>query len=357
MPRNPALKVAIIGAGVIGLSIGWILAEEGFDITIFDAKKAGRQTSWAAAGLLTPYSEEINVNERLFKMQKASLALYPNFLKSLQIATNMPLSDEPQGTLYVAMDEQDRPWLQQHYAIRQKQGAQVYSFSRKEALKKEPLISPDITGALWMPEERQINGPLLIQALLTAIRQRGAIIEEGQQANKVLVTEKGIHLTFQNGREHLADVCINTCGSWSSRLFKQPEIFPIKGQLIQLNTHLLAPSHIIRSRHVYIAPKKDGSARLGATSEDKGFDTSISAGGMLELLKRGYQILPALTEWTFEQCLCGLRPFSSHHLPTIQQANRRLIHAVGHGRSGFLLAPYTAYHVRNIIKDIYAAFF
>lgn len=354
-------SIAIIGGGIIGLSIGWQLARENMSVHIFDQRHVGKQASWAAAGMLSPYSEATYGNLNALKMGKQSLSLYPSFLKELNEDSRIVLPKESEGTLCVAMNRDDREWLHRQYTFKKKNGMPVYWLSGEEARQKEPLLSPRVNSGIWIPSERQINNHLLIEALKEAFVARGGTFSEKTKITGFL-RENGNHalkIQAENGQSYFANIVINTTGTWANQIdpvliCQGMNIRPIKGQLLNLKmqSHLLLKG-TIRSPRIYLAPKQDGMVRVGATSEDQGFNEDMTAGATLELLKNAWEVIPAISEYKIEEINVGLRPMTANHMPYIGASYlKRIYHAIGHGRSGILLAPYTTYFIKKLItKD------
>ena len=347
-------KIIILGAGVIGLSIGWQLAREGQSVIIFERDYAGGVTSKAAAGMLAPYTEASLANSELFRLGEASLALYPQFLKELEHDAGHPLTPQPSGTLSIALNIDDTQWLRWQYDQRKKRDMPVIWLNRDQALQQEPLLSPQITAAMWIPTERQVDNHQLLDVLLRAFLICGGTISENEEVTHIAACDNcACGIETASGACHPGDVIINATGAWANSLMEGPVVRPIKGQLLNLRmADNLAIRQMIRTPRIYLAPKADGTVRIGATSEDVGFDLRITAGAVHELLQGACEAIPAAAEWTLETCLAGLRPASNDHLPSIGRGKLSgTYQAIGHGRSGFLLAPYTAYLLKQTILE------
>jgi glycine oxidase len=297
---------------MIGLSIGWQLQRAGLSVQVYDKRQAGRQASWAAAGMLAPYSED----ERLTKMGEESLALYPRFLQELAEDSGCAFPEEKRGTLWVAVDRDDCEWLRVRYEVKKQLGMPVEWVSGEEAREREPLLSPRVVAGMWIGSEQQVDNRLLVEALKRAFLKRGGELLEGVS---------------------LEQPTIQATGAWA------PGVRPTKGQLMRLRM----PPHLelqqmIRSPRVYLAPKAAGHVCMGATSEDQGFDERVTAGAVLEILEHAWELVPAIAEYPVEELAVGFRPTTPDGMPRIDATT-----AIGHGRAGCLLAPYTAYKVAD----------
>jgi glycine oxidase len=93
----------------------------------------------------------------------------------------------------------------------------------------------------------------------------------------------------------------------------------------------------------YITPRGDGRYVIGATSEERGFDTTVTAGAAFELLRDASELVPGVSELVLDEFAAGLRPATADNLPAIGPGRLEGLHwAVGHRRGGILLAPITA---------------
>ncbi len=302
--------VLIQGGGVIGLSIGWQLARSGARVTLVD-RAVGPSASWVAAGLLTPYSDEEN------PLAERGFACYPRFLQELAEDSGTSIAFEGQGTLLVARDRRDLAWLD---AIYQRSPSVAQRLSGEEARLLEPLLSPRIPRALLFPTERHINNRALLDALQRAFMRCGGGFAADEPPAECIVEAKG---------------------AWSSGTR------PVKGQILTLRA--AGPRYILRSREVYLAAKADGILRVGATSEERGFDETVTAGGVLDLLREAWEICPAIAEAELVEALAAFRPTRCNGQLEIGKTAPNHFSASGHGRAGILLAPLTAYKLREEI--------
>ena len=339
--------VLIIGGGIIGLSIGWQLARQERSVIILEKELAGRQASWVAAGMLAPFSEagfeELTLGEMAF-------SFYPRFLEELEEDSGEQVVLEGKGTLFVALNQSDRKWLEWIYAFKESRGLPLQWLEEDELRAKEPLLSPRVVGGIWLPTERQIHHRRLIEALKRAFLSRGGILRERVEVAEILQEKecfRGVRL--KTGEEIGSPIGVLAAGAWSSRFCK--EIRPVKGQIVSAHSNRYQLSHMIRTPRVYLAQKNDGTMRVGATSEEKGFDGTPYCGAALQILQSAFEIFPAIEEFAFDGLEASFRPMSKTDLPIIQKSAIEGFHlAIGHGRGGILFAPYTAY---KTVRGIY----
>ena len=342
------MRTLIIGGGVIGLSIGWQLVRRRRHVEIFERTTVGKEASWAAAGMLAPYSED----DSHLQLGCMSLALYPQFLQELNEDSKIDLSLERQGTLYAGIDRDDRLFLEHLLHDLRKKSLQVEWLSGKEAREKEPLLSPRVFTALWIPSETHIQNRKLLESLKTAFQNQGGILHEHCPVQRLWIHDgclRGLWTT-----EPIAgNFVINTAGAWADLIhtISSAPIYPNKGQILTLSMSAgMTLSHMIRTPRVYLVPKSDGLLRVGATSEEVGFDQTVTAGAVLGLLQAAYEVIPAIACLPLQEAEAKLRPASYDRLPCIEETELKgYFRAVGHGRSGILLAPYTAYEMVRIL--------
>jgi glycine oxidase len=146
-------------------------------------------------------------------------------------------------------------------------------------------------------------------------------------------------------------------GAWSGAAawlpdHARPQVRPVKGQLLELRRRDGEPPvrHILACERVYLVPRADGRLIVGATVEEMGFDTAVTAGGVHELLREAYRLLPDVAEMELLDAIAGLRPGTPDNLPLVGPgAIDGLVLATGHFRNGILLAPLAAEAVADLL--------
>jgi glycine oxidase len=350
---NPTqTEVAVIGGGIIGLSVAWQLARAGVETVVFERSEAGKSASWAAAGMIAPQAEVGFEELNFLKLGQESLALYPQFLAELSEDSAMTVALDTRGTLMVALDRDDREALRREFEFRKKIGLAVEWLSGSEARELEPLLSAKVTSAIWLPDDGQIDNQALIVAIREALVRRGGKIYEQTPVERIEIEQGKVTGVIIGSGKVKAKQVVLAAGAWSREIGGLPEavlpaVRPVKGQIVTLKmSEPLVLTKVIRSPRVYLAPKFDGRLIVGATSEEKGFDTKPTAGGVLTLLDEAYEAVPAIYELPMEEVRVGLRPGSRDNEPLIgESAIKNLFIATGHYRHGILLAPVTAYAI------------
>jgi glycine oxidase len=352
--------VAVIGAGVIGLGIGWRLAQRGHAVTVVDKGAAGSGASHAAAGMLAACAEAEPGEENLIALGRASQALWPDFAAELEAASGMSIDLRQEGTLVVALTADDQARIHHHLEFQKRLGLPVEWITAAQARKREPHLGARLAGALWSPQDHQADNRKLAAALRIAAERAGVRLHENAQVVRLLL-ERGrvVGIVLADGREMRADVTVLAAGPWSRGIEGlpaelRPPVRPIKGQMIALQMDAAAPllTHVLWGPNIYMVPRKDGRLLLGATVEEKGFDATLTAGGMLTLLEAAWRVIPAIEELPIVETWAGHRPGSRDDAPILGPAALPgLVYATGHHRNGILLTPVTADAIARFVAE------
>lgn len=351
-----ALRVSVVGAGVIGLAIGWRLAAAGCRVTLFDAGTAGHGASWAAAGMLAACAEAEPGEEGLLPLTRASQQLWPEFAAELEAATGLDVGLRTEGTLTIALTADDGARLRHLYAFQQSLGLPVEWLSAAEARKREPYLSGQLSGAVLSPEDHQVDNRKVAEALKIAACAAGATLHEDARVEKIETNPRGVVV---DGTHHPADVIVLAAGAWSRGVDISPAkplpVRPVKGQMLALKMDPAHPllSHVLWAPGSYMVPRRDGRLILGATTEEKGFDPDLTAGGQLALLTHAWRAVPGIEELSILEQWVGFRPGSRDDAPILGPSPEveGLIYATGHHRNGILLLPVTTKVIVDLILE------
>jgi len=365
VPNRPARNVskpnvAIIGAGVIGLGIAWRLAMRGVPVTVFDKGACGAGASHAAAGMLAACAEAEPGEEALVTLGRASQARWPAFAAELKQASGVDVGLRPEGTLVVALTSDDQARLSHQLVFQQKLGLPLQWITAAETRRREPHLAGKLAGAVFSPEDTQVDNRKLAAALRIAAEAAGAGISE-HQAVKTISNDAGRvdGIVLADGRKVAADVVVLAAGAWSRSIEGlapelRPPVRPIKGQMLALRMDPTAPllTHVVWAPGAYLVPRLDGRLLVGATVEEKGYDTSLTAGGILTLLEAAWRVVPAVEELPIDEMWVGHRPGSRDDAPILGTGLiDGLIYATGHHRNGILLTPITADAVAELVFE------
>lgn len=345
--------VAVVGAGVIGLSVAWRAATAGHHVTLIDPAPASG-ASWVAGGMLAPVSEAWHGEEDQLALGVAALERWPGFAAQLHEATGAEPGLRTDGTVVVAVDSADLAQLDELAAHLEKLGHHADRRTGRELRKLEPTLGPAVRGGLWLPQDLSVDN----RALLRALRQvcTLACVELRETAARTVSAE---HVDLADGSTIRCTQAVIAAGAWSGRLHPSlaERVRPVKGEILRLRARrgaLPPPATTVRGtvegRPVYFVPRADGGLVLGATQYEAGFDTDVQVAGVRDLLRDGERVLPSISEYALVESNAGLRPGSPDNLPLIERLSPGLVAATGHFRNGFLLAPMTAEKVLELLS-------
>ena len=348
-------KVLIVGGGAIGLSIARELKKKGVEqITILERNAIGREASYAAGGMLAVHAETNKIDD-FFHFCSESLKLYPGFADQLLEETDIDIELDREGTLYLAFSEDDLIEIDERFKWQKKAGLEVESLSPTEIHKFEPFVSPDVLGGLFFPEDWQVENRRLLYAL-----EKFAVL----QGVEIIPQCNVLKLIFQNGKitgvetekeKFLADCVVLATGAWTSLIktdgFFVPSIKPLRGQMINFHTAKRLFSKVIYSPRGYLVPRRDGRILAGATTEDAGYDQTISSMASDILRETALEIAPSLVGLEIIDSWVGLRPFAADEFPVLGEIAENLFIATAHYRNGILLTPITAKIMAEKIVD------
>jgi glycine oxidase len=306
--------------------------------------------------MLAPQAEAGYQEEALFGLCTKGLSLYPQFLEELSEdvrTAEVPTLDRC-GSMIVAVTADDKRQLDRQFEFRTRLGCSGMSMiSGAEAREREPLLSPKVKSALLLEDEAQINNRALIECLHEAFVHCGGVLHEYARVDGVV--REGGRVTGVKVRDevHSAESVTIAAGALQPKIegIEGLGIRPVKGQAVALRTEPFAElKYLIRTPRVYLAAKEDGRLLVGASVEEKGYDHTITAGPILELLHYAWEVVPAIYELEIAELQTGLRPASRDHCPIIGSASTPGLHyATGHYRNGILLTPITAYAMRDLL--------
>jgi glycine oxidase len=338
----------VVGGGVVGLATGWRLAQRGLRVTILERDAPGHGTTHVAAGMLAPIAEADPAEEPLLRLGVAAAAAYPSFVTELADVAGVDPGYVRCGTLMVARDRDEGEALVRHHALRTSLGLGVERLLPGQARSLEPALAPSLRLALDVPEDHAIDPRQLTVALSAAI---GSSLRAGSTVASIDVIGGRVQgVLLADGSRLTAEHVVVAVGPWSGQLDGLPEharipVRPVKGQILRLHDPagpgLL--TRVLRMPPAYVVPRGDGRYVLGATVEERGFDTTVTAGAVFELLRDASELVPGISELVIDELSAGLRPGTPDNAPVIGPgALPGLYWATGHYRNGVLLAPITA---------------
>jgi len=340
--------VLIIGGGIIGGSIAWELARRGLHPLVLDRQEAGREASWAAAGMLQA-SPENDDGLPLVPLARASLALYPEFAAAIEADSGRTVGLRRNGAMEILFSSDAVRELSALVALHRSLGLPTEALPLDEAFKMEPALSPHAQAAALLPNECAIDNRALTDAVLAAAVARGAEVRAGVEVESLLVRGARVEGAITGGQRFTAAHVVLAAGAFSSRLDvarRYAPTLPVRGQMIALLSSAPPIERVLRSTRGYIVPRDDARPQrlvAGSTLENVGYEKRLTPEGVARILEAAKEIVPGLAAADVVETWCGLRPDTPDHLPILGPTDLDgLTIATGHFRNGILLAPVTA---------------
>lgn len=330
-------KIAVVGAGVIGLSIAWRAMEADWFTIVVDPEPCSG-ASWVAGGMLAPVTEAWPGEEPLLELGEASLRAWPAFAAELGQVGDVGLRTE--GTVVAAFDAADAAALEilaEHLAS---VGRAVEPLTGPALRAIEPSISTSVRSGLSVPGDLAVDNRKLLQVLRSTV----PFIREAARA----VRPGAVDLV--DGSTVNCDVVVVAAGAWSRTLHAtlNPLVRPVKGEILRLQSRPGAlplartVRALVESRPVYLVPRDEGEVVVGATQYEAGYDTQVTVRGVRELLSDAERVVPGISEYVLVESAASVRSSSPDNLPVIDWLEPGVLAATGHHRNGLLLAPITA---------------
>ncbi|AZQ34178.1 glycine oxidase ThiO [Streptomyces cyaneochromogenes] len=353
MSRTRTSDVLVIGGGIIGLVTAWRAAQRGFTTTVVDPDPGGGAAQ-VAAGMLAAVTELHYGEQTLLGLNLASARRYPDFAAELTELTGRDLGYRRCGTLAVALDSDDRAHLRELHTLQRQSGLDSEWLSGRDCRRLEPMLAPGVRGGLRVDGDHQIDPRRLAGALVAACERAGVVFHRTWAERLDVVRDRAAGVTASDGTALGAGQVVLAAGSLSGRLpgipdHVLPPVRPVKGQVLRLTVpKRYAPflsrtvRAVVRGSQVYLVPRESGELVVGATSEELGWDTTVTAGGVYELLRDAHELVPGITELPLTETRAGLRPGSPDNAPLLGPTELDgLLLATGHYRNGVLLTPVT----------------
>ncbi|MGH9688285.1 MAG: glycine oxidase ThiO [Candidatus Acidiferrales bacterium] len=349
--------VAIIGGGIIGVSIAFELAAEQLRVIVLDRQEPGREASWAAAGMLSPAPDSPR-DLPLVPFARESLRLYPQFVQAIEEASGKPAAYVREGALEIFVSANAERECEDRLRELQLLGITAEAIPAEEARRAEGSINLSARAALQLPEEGTVEPRVLMGALIAAARNRGVELRAGCEVSGLLRDGERRVGVIAGGERIVSRHVILAAGSFSGEIAGEPWLKqfaptrPVRGQMLALrpNARAAGPQRVIRSEDGYLVPRGDGRVVVGSTIEEAGFEKQVTAAGLSKLLSAAIEMCPDLGGAEVVETWAGLRPGTPDDLPVLGSCDiDGLWVATGHYRNGILLAAATARLFREMI--------
>ncbi len=339
--------VVIIGGGVIGLSIAYVLNREGVRVTVLDRREFGREASWAGAGMLPPNTERLATHPTV-ELRSWSAQLFPEWSAALKETTGIDNGYWRCGGVDIARDAAEALALRTAAGRWRHEQIIFECLAYGDIRRVEPALSPEIEVAYFLPDRAQIRNPRHLRALLASVEASGTMLRANQSVTGF--ESRGDQIVAVNTEQGTipCGCAVLAAGAWSEGLLASVGVVaptpPVKGQIVLIRSERPLLKRIIEHGCNYLVPRADGRILVGATEENVGYDTRVTVDGVSGLLDEAVRLCPILREAECESSWAGLRPGSVDTRPYIGRAPgyTNLIVATGHKRAGLQLSPATA---------------
>lgn len=355
--------VLVIGGGIIGLVTAWRAAQRGLRVALADPEPGGGAAQ-VAAGMLAAVTELHYGEQTLLGLNLESARRYPAFVAELEEASGRSVGYRACGTLAVALDTDDRAHLRELHALQRRSGLESQWLTGRECRRLEPMLAPGVRGGLRVDGDHQVDPRRLAAALVRACERAGVVFHRDWAERLSVVRDRATGAVLTDGTGLTADQVVLAGGSLSGRLGGVPAdvlppVRPVKGQVLRLTVPpVYAPflsrtvRAVVRGSDVYLVPRENGELVVGATSEELGWDRTVTAGGVYELLRDAHELVPGITELPLTETRAGLRPGSPDNAPLLGPTVLPGLHlATGHYRNGVLLTPVTGDVMASVLAD------
>jgi glycine oxidase len=341
--------VAIVGGGVIGLTIARALAQRGVrDVILIERGRPGAEASSAAGGILAPQVDADEADE-FFRLACASRDMYQDFAAALQEETGVDVELDTTGTLYLGFTEEDESELRRRYEWQEDAGLSVEWLDAGDARRLEPCISAKVRCAIRFPKDVQVENRKLVEALAIANERLGVRLVSDCEVRTIRIEREKVWAVETSLGLVSSSIVVLAAGAWTSSI-NSPDIAlprvnlePVRGQMLCFKAQPPIAHHVIYNSRGYLVPRRDGRVLAGSTIEHVGFDKKVTSEGMSAIRSMALEIAPALEHLPLIDSWAGFRPRAEDDLPVIGPCEGidGLFYATGHYRNGILLAPVT----------------
>ena len=319
-----ATDIVVIGGGVIGLTIAHELLRLGARVRILERSCCGREASWAGGGILSPLLPW-DYPDSVTQLTQFSNRLLPGLTETLRQETGIDPEYRACGML-VLPDMNNKQGTQ---FIGAKDWCARNAFPLKSVYPNE--VFPKLTfggfadkSALWLSSVAQVRSPRLLQALKRSVELSGGSIMEHTQVTGWRMGQSQVESVITDRGEYSGADYIVAAGAWSREILDKYalkiNIYPVRGQMLLFKVETGLLDTVVLQNGFYLIPRQDGYILAGSTTEDAGFDKSVTTDARKKLLESAHNLLPALTEKTLVGHWTGLRPGSPE--------NNRLLTAI-----------------------------
>jgi len=350
--------ICIVGGGVIGLTLAYLLAKEKVSVTLIDKSDLGQEASWAGAGIL-PAGNPAKAKSPIGKWRAQAVSFFPHFSAELKSLTGIDNGYWQCGGLELRASASQ---LEEHRLlnlakVERGEGLMCEIVDAQKLHELEPNLSPALPGGVYFSGIAQIRNPWHLKALIEACRVKGVNLLAHSPCESIeRLGERITGIRTPTGTIRAKKFVI-AAGTWTTGLLAdlgwQPAMKPIKGQIVLLHPEQEALKHILLVSHQYLVPRQDGRILIGSTEEDVGYDKTPTEEASINLRSFAARLIPSLADAPIEKQWSGLRPGSSDGRPFLGLVPnyQNLFVAAGHFRAGLQHSIMTGMVMRDVLLN------
>ncbi len=277
LSRTNSSDIVIVGGGVMGLSIAYALSNEGIRSTVIDAYEIGRAASWAGAGLVPPFTRRLD-HGPMIALRSAGAVLYRDWSAALREETGIDNGYRVTGGVDVAATAGDEADLRTAAGRWRVEGIAFERLAPGDFVRVEPALNPSLLGGYFLPDRAQIRNPRHLKALKSALGRRGVTLLPHHPLIGVERNGRRVDgVTTRTGVIRCGQLVI-AAGAWSGPLLvgfgARVMTEPLKGQIVMIRGECPLLRRIVEHGKNYLVPRDDGRILIGASEEDRGYDTT-----------------------------------------------------------------------------------
>ena len=352
--------LAVLGGGVVGLSIAIQCAKQGWRVCVIERHEVGKESSWAGAGIL-PAGASVPIDDPIESLRQLSDRLHEEWSEWLREFTQIDTEYRRSGGMYLARTAAERATLRGNCLWWQELGIGFDRLTHNEVTERYPLIAPCASSSAafdfyWVPRDAKVRNPRHLKALKIACQKLGVQILERTEVSNIVTGATSIERLELNLLDRSANrisfseadrYCITT-GAWTTPLLESIGIgvgvYPVRGQMQLYRLEQPPFPFVLNEGHRYIVPRDDGRVLVGSCEEEVGFNKGTTQPMMEQLTEWALSICPGLRAASLELQWSGLRPGSFDAFPylgTLYPYTNGYI-AAGHFRHGLHWSTATA---------------
>lgn len=342
------MRVAIIGAGVMGCTTALALAERGAEVVVLERAVPGAEASSAAAGILGAQAELHGPGDgdsaALFVRARAA---WEAWAAAIREASGIDVGYRASGVLRVALTEAEGAALAREVEWQTSLGLRASLLDAAAARAVEPELAGSVAAASYFPDDAQVDPPALLRALMVSLARSARVaVRAGATVRSLLVERDRCAGVALDDGELRADATVLAAGSWSSLVPgvppALPTVRPVRGQMVLLDERPPRVKSIVFGAGSYVVPRGDGRVLCGSTMEHAGFRKEVTAAGVHAVLSGALACVPSLGAAQLAGTWSNFRPYAAGGALVGASPLAGLFVATGHHRNGILLSKLTA---------------